>query len=109
MNKYLMTLQPNIAKTILYSLLFAMGGAPTIAMLIIQGQSHDPEIFYQAFVGLSVMIACVLVPLILVQNTYLLFKRHDEVLDLKIQIMMKAYFGLNIGCLLYWLYIQFIA
>ncbi len=108
MNKDAMTLQPNIAKTILYSLLFAMGGAPTIAMLLIQGQSYHPDIFYQAFVGLSVMIACVLAPAMLIQNAYLLFKRNDAVLDLKIQPLMKAYFVLNIACLLYWLYMQFI-
>lgn len=54
-----------------YSLLFAMGGAPTIAMLIIRAQTQDPDIIYGAFIGLSVIIACVLVPVILLQNAFL--------------------------------------
>ena len=55
-----------------YSLLFAMGGAPTIAMLIIRAQTQDPDIIYRAFIGLSVIIACVLVPVILLQNAFIL-------------------------------------
>ena len=77
MNKDAMTLQPNIAKTILYSLLFAMGGAPTIAMLIIQAQTNDLNIINNALLGLSVMVACVLVPIILIQNAFLFIKRND--------------------------------
>ena len=41
----------NISGTIFYSLLFAMGGAPTIAMLIIQAQTQDPNIIYGVFIG----------------------------------------------------------
>ena len=66
----------NISGTIFYSLLFAMGGAPTIAMLIIQAQTQDPNIVYGVFIGLSVIIACILVPLILIQNAFLFFKRN---------------------------------
>ena len=61
----------NISGTMFYSLLFAMGGAPTIAMLIIRAQTQDPDIIYGAFIGLSVIIACVLVPVILLQNAFL--------------------------------------
>jgi hypothetical protein len=64
-------MQKNIAGTIFYSLLFAMGGAPTIAMMIIQGQTTDPDVIYSALIGLSVIIACILVPIILLQNAFL--------------------------------------
>jgi hypothetical protein len=100
-------MQRNIASTIFYSLLFAMGGAPTIAMLIIQSQPHDPALMYQIFIGLTVMIACVLVPLILVQNAYLCWKRKDEQLDEKIKPFMQFYLMLNVLCLVYWLIYQF--
>ena len=65
----------NISGTIFYSLLFAMGGAPTIAMLIIHAQTKDPNIIYGVFISLTVIIACILVPLILIQNAFLFFKR----------------------------------
>jgi len=52
-------MQKNIAGTIFYSLLFAMGGAPTIAMMIIQGQTTDPDVIYSALIGLSVRIASI--------------------------------------------------
>ena len=58
-------MQKNISATMFYSLLFAMGGAPTIAMMIIRAQTQNPEVIYAALVGLSVIIACVLVPIIL--------------------------------------------
>ena len=61
-------MQKNIANTIFYSLLFAMGGAPTIAMIIINAQTVQPEVAFQALIGLSVIIACILVPIILIQN-----------------------------------------
>lgn len=100
-------MQPNIASTLFYSLLFAMGGAPTLAMLIIQSQPHDPQMLYQIFIGLSVMIACVLVPIILVQNGCLYWKRKNENLDAQIKPLMYVYLGLNVLCLLYWLIKQF--
>ena len=98
----------NISGTMFYSLLFAMGGAPTIAMLIIQAQTTDPSIVNQALIGLSVIIACILVPLILIQNAFLFFKRKDAVLEEKIQPLCHIYLGLNILCLIYWLCIQFL-
>ena len=100
-------MQNNIASTIFYSLLFAMGGAPTIAMLIIKTQNVDEAVFYQVFVGLSVIIACILVPLILIQNAYLLYKRKNEVLEQKIKPLRQFYFVLNVICLVFWLIVQF--
>ena len=67
----------NISGTIFYSLLFAMGGAPTIAMLIIQAQTKDPNIIYGVFISLTVIIACILVPLILIQNAFLQSVKSD--------------------------------
>lgn len=100
-------MQNNIATTIFYSLLFAMGGAPTIAMLLIKLQNVNPNAVYQIFIGLTVIIACVLVPLALIQNAYLLYKRKDENFDQKIQPLKKFYLLLNVLCLLFWLAIQF--
>lgn len=97
----------NISGTMFYSLLFAMGGAPTIAMLIIRAQTQDPDIIYGAFIGLSVIIACVLVPVILLQNAFLFFKRKRETLEEKIKPLCYLYLGLNIVCLIYWLAIQY--
>ena len=98
----------NISVTIFYSLLFAMGGAPTIAMLIIQAQTQDPNIIYNAFIGLSVIIACILVPLILIQNAILFFKRKNEQLEQKIKPFCQVYLVLNVLCLIYWLSFQFL-
>ena len=71
----------NISGTMFYSLLFAMGGAPTIAMLIIHAQTQDPVVINNALLGLSVIIACILVPLILIQNAFLFLKRKSETLE----------------------------
>jgi len=101
-------MQKNISATMFYSLLFAMGGAPTIAMLIIRAQTSNPEIIYNALVGLSVIIACILVPVILIQNAILFAKRKSESLELKIQPLSQFYLVLNVLCLIYWLSIQFI-
>ena len=98
----------NISGTIFYSLLFAMGGAPTIAMLIIQAQTKDPNIIYGVFISLTVIIACILVPLILIQNAFLFFKRKDELLEQKIKPLCQVYLVLNAFCLIYWLIFQFL-
>ena len=97
----------NISSTILHSLIFAMGGAPTIAILIIHAQTQDPAIVFSAFVGLSVILACILVPVILIQNAYLWFKRKDEKLEEKIKPVGQFYMVLNVLCLIYWLSYQF--
>jgi cytochrome c biogenesis factor len=101
-------MQNNIGNTIFYSLLFAMGGAPTIAMFIVRLQEVDSVVAYQAFIGLTVIIACILVPLILLQNAYLIFKRKDEQLEDKIKPVMRIYFGLNVLALIFWITVQFI-
>ncbi len=100
-------MQNNIGSTIFYSLLFAMGGAPTIAMLLIKTQQVDEAVFYQVFIGLSVIIACILVPIVLIQNTYLLFKRKNVELEQKIKPLSQFYLVLNALCLAFWLIIQF--
>lgn len=101
-------MQKNISSTIFYSLIFAMGGAPTIAMLIIQAQTNDLNIINNALLGLSVMVACVLVPIILIQNAFLFIKRNDQHLEQKIIPLKNIYLTLNIICLIYWLAIQFL-
>lgn len=98
----------NISGTMFYSLLFAMGGAPTIAMLIIQAQTQDPAIINGALLGLSVIVACVLVPIILIQNAFLFVQRKNEKLEAKIKPLCQFYLGLNAACLIYWLCIQFL-
>lgn len=101
-------MQKNISSTIFYSLIFAMGGAPTIAMLIIQAQTNDMNIINNALLGLSVMVACVLVPIILIQNAFLFIKRNDQHLEQKIIPLKNIYLTLNVICLIYWLAIQFL-
>lgn len=102
-------MQKYISGTIFYSLLFAMGGAPTIAMIIIRAQTQNPAIIYNALVGLSVIIACILVPIVLIQNAYLFFKRKSEELEARIEPLCHFYLVLNGCCLAYWLYIQYLA
>ncbi|WP_010111282.1 hypothetical protein [Acinetobacter sp. P8-3-8] len=97
----------NISNTIFYSLIFAMGGAPTIALMIIQAQTTDQAVVNSALLGLSVIIACILVPIILLQNAILFAKRKSVVLDEKIKPLSKIYLILNVICLVYWLAIQF--
>ncbi|ENU57929.1 phosphoethanolamine transferase domain-containing protein [Acinetobacter guillouiae] len=101
-------MQKNISSTIFYSLIFAMGGAPTIAVLIIQAQTNDLNIINNALLGLSVMVACVLVPIILIQNAFLFIKRNDQHLEQKIIPLKNIYLTLNVICLIYWLAIQFL-
>lgn len=97
----------NISGTMFYSLLFAMGGAPTIAMVIILLQPYNPDLLYQIFIGLSVMIACVLVPIILLQNLIVFIKRHQVGLVEKLEPVAHFYLVLNIACLIFWIVYQF--
>lgn len=101
-------MQKNIAGTIFYSLLFAMGGAPTIAMIMIKLQNVRVEYIYQTFIGLTVMIACVLIPLILLQNTYLFLKRKNEELNKKLDTLCHVYLVIDIFALIFWLIYPFI-
>ena len=102
------SMQKNIAGTIFYSLLFAMGGAPTAAMIIIKLQNVNIEYIYQTFIGLTVMIACALIPIILLQNTYLFFKRKNEELDKKLDNLCHIYLALDIFALMFWILYKFI-
>ena len=97
----------NISGTMFYSFLFAIGGAPTIAMLIIQSQVQHPETMYGVLISLSAIIACVLIPIILIQNSFLWVKRKSEVIENRVKPLCYFYLALNVLCLLYWLIIQF--
>jgi len=99
-----MKILPNIAQTIFYSLLFAIGGAPTIGMWTARIQTQNPDLILTAFIGLTVIIACVLVPVVLIQNTYLLVKRNNVLLDDKIKPLSKFYFVVDLCCLASWVY-----
>ncbi|MEG0483426.1 MAG: hypothetical protein RR569_09995 [Acinetobacter sp.] len=98
----------NISNTIFYSLIFAMGGAPTIALMIIQAQTTDQALINSALLGLSVILACVLVPIILIQNAILFAKRKNVQLNEKIKPLSQVYLVLNVICLVYWLIVQFL-
>lgn len=54
--------------------------------------------------GLTVIIACIMVPILLIQNAYLLYKRQDPILDEKIHGLSKFYFMLDLACLASWVY-----
>ena len=101
-------MQKNIANTIFYSSLFAIGGAPTIAMIMIKAQTSNPELIYQALFSVSAMMACILVPIIFMQNTYLFIKRHHTAMDQRILPISRFYLTLNVLCLIYWLSLKFI-
>ncbi len=85
-----------------------MGGAPTIALMIIQAQTTDQTLINSALLGLSVIIACILVPIILVQNAILFAKRKNVELNEKIKPLSQVYLILNVICLVYWLIVQFL-
>lgn len=85
-----------------------MGGAPTIALMIIQAQTTDQALINSALLGLSVILACVLVPIILIQNAILFAKRKNVQLNEKIKPLSQVYLVLNVICLVYWLIVQFL-
>lgn len=85
-----------------------MGGAPTIALMIIQAQTTDQALINSALLGLSVILACVLVPIILIQNAILFAKRKNVELNEKIKPLSQVYLVLNVICLVYWLIVQFL-
>lgn len=101
-------MQKNISNTIFYSSLFAIGSAPTLAMLIIQAQTNNPEIIQNALLGLSISLACILIPIILIQNSIIFFNRNKAGLNEKIKPVSSFYLILDTLCLLYWLAIQFL-
>ena len=99
-----MKLQPNISKTIFHSFLFAIGGSPTIAMWLIQQQNHDQTMFITIFMSLSALIACILIPIVFIQNSFLLWKRNSVIVEDKIKPLSLVYLGLNILCLIFWIF-----
>ncbi|MEQ1087236.1 hypothetical protein [Acinetobacter seifertii] len=101
-----MKLQPAISKTMFYSFLFAIGGSPTLAMLVIYGQNYNQDFFMTAFLSLSVLFACVLIPVVLIQNSYLLWKRKSPTLEEKVKTLSHVYLSLNIICLIFWIYLM---
>ena len=102
-----MNIQPKISKTIFHAFLFAMGGAPTIAMWIVQAQHPDQRVLLTAFISVSVILACILAPMILLQNSFLLWKRQSEKVEQHITPVYYGYLMLNLICLLYWLLFTF--
>lgn len=99
-----MKLLPNISKTIIHSFLFALGGAPTIGMIWANSVVYaDEQLHLSVFTSLTILIACVLIPVILIQNVFLIIKKQDVKLDLKIESLAHFYLVLNLLCLAYWL------
>lgn len=97
-----MKLLPNISKTIIHSFIFALGGAPTIAMWLSMQRVTDSNVFLSVFISLTVIIACILLPVIFIQNIFLLIKRQSTVVEDKVVYLGNFYLFLNVICLLYW-------
>ncbi|MEB3752890.1 hypothetical protein [Acinetobacter sp. MD2(2019)] len=102
-----MKLNADLTKTLFYSFLFALGGAPSIAMLIVSDQTHHQDVLLSGFIGLTLVLACVFLPLILLQNIFLLLVRHQPRFHKLTQVLGKIYFALNLICLLFWLLFMF--
>ena len=100
-------MQTEFAKALFYSLLFAIGGAPTIAMWIIRLQISDPNLWWPPFVGLTLILACILAPVILLQNTFLYLKK-KEWKDASYEGFAKTYFFIDLICLASWLYFSLV-
>lgn len=98
-------MQPNISRILFHSLIFATGAAPTGAIWIIK--YNQVEFTVSAFAILSIVLAAFIAPLILIQNTYLYFKREDENLDAKLVFLVRFYMALNAICLLSWIIFSF--
>lgn len=74
-------MQSNTSKTMFYSLLFAIGGAPTLAMWMIYIQTNGAlEQHWTTLLALSFVLAAIIAPLILIQNFYILWKRKKLIL-----------------------------
>lgn len=97
-----MKLLPNISKTIIHSFIFALGGAPTIAMWLSMQRVMDTDVFLSVFISLTVIIACILLPVIFIQNIFLLIKRQNTIVEDKVVYLANFYLCLNVICLLYW-------
>ncbi|WP_343597347.1 hypothetical protein [Acinetobacter sp.] len=98
-----MKLQADLTKTLFYSFLFALGGAPSIAMMVVSERISNQQALLSGFIGLTLVLACVLLPLILIQNSFFLFVRHKGQFDKVFQVTGKVYLALNFICLLFWI------
>lgn len=98
-----MKLQADLTKTLFYSFLFALGGAPSIAMMIVSEQVSSQQAILSGFIGLTLVLACVLLPVILVQNSVLFFARNKTQTEKIVPVLGKLYFILNLICLLFWI------
>lgn len=94
-------MQPTIARILFTSLIFALGIAPTSAMWVLV--LRKIEFVMPVFLSLTIVFVLLFVPLILLQNGYLYFKRTDEILDKKLTWLSHTYFVLNGLCLASWI------
>lgn len=94
-------MQPNISRVLFHSCIFAIGISPTAAMLVFLFYQQEFEL--NSFIALTIFFALIFVPLIFIQNTYLLFKRKDSILEGKIAWLSKTYMICNGLCLLAWI------
>ncbi|MEB3767901.1 hypothetical protein [Acinetobacter sp. MD2] len=102
-----MKLPAELTKTLFYSFLFALGGAPSIAMMVVSERGIHQDMMLSGFIGLTLVLACVLLPLILLQNSILLFTRHQTYSEKIVQVLGPIYLVLNVLCLLFWLLFMF--
>lgn len=93
-------MQPTISRVLFYSLIFAIGLAPTATMWIMK--LNQVPFNVMAFSALTIVIAAVVVPIILIQNAYLFYKRYDAVLDAKLGALSRFYLLLNMLCGISW-------
>ncbi len=102
-------MQSNTSKTMFYSLLFAIGGAPTLAMWMIYIQTNGAlEQHWTTLLALSFVLAAIIAPLILIQNFYILWKRKKVNIEDKIEPIAHFYFVLDLVCLVSWILISFL-
>ncbi|MDO4223534.1 MAG: hypothetical protein Q4D05_05845 [Acinetobacter sp.] len=99
-------MQPTISRVLFYSLIFAIGVAPTAAMWVLKYNRvgiEQIESAMSAFIGLTLLFALIFIPIILVQNAYLFIKRKNPELDAKVVGLSRFYVIANGLCLLSWI------
>lgn len=97
----LINMQPTISKILFNSLIFALGISPTLAMWVME--LRQIEFHTMIFMSLCLTFAVLIVPIILLQNAYLLYKRQDEMLGVKLNWLARLYLVLNGICLVSWI------
>ena len=80
-----MKLQPTISKPF-FILFICYRWFTHISNADYYGQNYNLDFFMTAFMSLSVLIACVLIPVVLIQNSYLLWKRKNPNLEEKLRL-----------------------